>query len=317
MKLNKFFVFTLLTVMIWSCNNDDDGPNNESVPPRSLSEVAAENDAEIQDFLRTHFYNYEEFETPPEDFDFKIRIDTIAGANSNKEALINQVEVKTIKVSAFEFLLEGEQDVEHKYYYLEARPGEGLKPTIADSTFVRYQGSLLNGDVFDDRNTGVWWDNPGFQFPGEGFNKDFRGVAEGVVNTAAGTNIIDNSDGTFQIDGYGVGMIIIPSGLSTFNGNRPPISAYSPLIFKFDVLTIVENTDHDNDGIPSILEDLDSDGFLPNDNSDGDTIANFQDADDDNDGTPTREEITINADGTITFPDTDGDGIEDYLDSDS
>ncbi len=45
-------------------------------------------------------------------------------------------------------------------------------------------------------------------------------------------------------------------------------------------------------------------------------LANHADSDDDNDGIPTLEEIIINEDGSITFPDTDGDGIPDYLDKD-
>ena len=63
---------------------------------------------------------------------------------------------------------------------------------------------------------------------------------------------------------------------------------------------------------------------MGNDNTDADeeassfqqSLANHADSDDDNDGIPTIEEIVINADGSITFPDTDGDGIPDYLDKD-
>ena len=67
---------------LFSCASDDD-LDPILVPPRSLTEVESENDEEIRDFLQTHFYNYEEFENPPMDFDFKIVFDTIAGDNSD------------------------------------------------------------------------------------------------------------------------------------------------------------------------------------------------------------------------------------------
>ncbi len=317
MKLKYAYVLLLLTIFVTSCS-DDDGPQLEVVPPRALSEVALENDNEIQVFLQSHFYNYEEFQNPSVNFDYKIVIDTISGENSGKTPLSEQVVTKTIKVSSFEFLLDGAEEVEHKYYYLEAREGQGNKPSIADSVFVNYQGSLLDGTVFDEIGTGTWWINPSFQFPLQaGSAKGFRGVGEGVTNTAGGVSIMDNNDGTFEVDGSGIGMIIIPSGLANFNSPRGIIPSYSPVIFKYEVLTVVEDTDHDNDGIPSILEDVNMNDFLPDDNTDNDSIANFQDTDDDNDGIPTREEIDLDADGNfVGFRDTDGDGVPDHLDND-
>ena len=88
----------------------------------------------------------------------------------------------------------------------------------------------------------------------------------------------------------------------------------------------MKRTDHDGDGIPSIDEDLDGDGYLYNDNTDEEAernafgaflTVNFLDSDDDGDGTPTREEIIINADGSITYPDSNNNGIPDYLDPDT
>ncbi|MFS4467571.1 FKBP-type peptidyl-prolyl cis-trans isomerase [Maribacter sp. 2210JD10-5] len=323
MKLKNSAVIAFLAILIISCKNDDEGPDIEVVPPRVLSEVAAEDDAEIREYLETHFYNYEEFASPPADFDFNIVIDTISGDNSSKIPLINQIIEKKVIVSSSEFLLEGEENVEHTYYYLEAKGGVGAKPTIADSTFVKYEGTLLNGDVFDNISTGVWWDNPSFQFPGPGNQRAFRGVGEGVTNTAGGNNIIDNPDGTFEVEGFGVGMIVFPSALGTFNGLRNPIPAYSPLIFKYQVLTSTENTDHDNDGIPSLFEDSDEDGLLYNDNADFESepingrFPNYLDADDDNDGIPTREEINLDENGNfLSFRFTNGGDVPDHLNSD-
>lgn len=314
MRVNRIFLLFLLIGMVWSCKKDD-GPGFEAIPPRALDEVAVENDASIKAFLETHFYNYEEFANPPAEFDFKIKIDTIAGDNAGKTPLMQQVQSETVTVTNSDLGLEDEQSVQHTYYYLIAREGEGERPTVADSTYIRYEGSLLNGTVFDGTADYSWQYLPFF----------LRGYSKGISQMKAGNDIVVNNDGTTKITNSGIGLVIMPSGLGYFNQIQGSISQYSPLIFKLDVGLMIADTDFDNDGIPSIMEDLNGDGNLNNDNTDREAevkartglIPNHQDQDDDGDGTPTREEIIINQDGSITFPDTDGDGIPDYLDKDT
>ena len=307
--------------LIYSCSGDDnDGV--QVVPPRELSEVAVENDAEIREYLQTHFYNYEEFANPPMNFDFKIVFDTIAGDNANKTPLIDQVNSAQVTITNDQFSLSTEESVVHTYYYLVAREGMNENPTIADSTLVRYRGSLLTGFDFDGTFTNpIWFDLAQIQAPNQGA----RGFTEAMPNFKAGGNIIDNGDGTVSVEEYGVGAMFLPSGLGFFNLIQPEIPAYSPLIFTIDLFTF-ETADHDGDGIPSILEDVDGDGYLYNDNTDEEQerdsnslarFADFLDADDDADGTPTRDEIIIDGEGNITFPDGDGDGIPDYRDRDN
>ena len=118
MKMNRFFCFFVPVLFLMSCGDDDEGII--STPPRELTEVAVEDDAEIQAFLQTHFYNYEEFENPPADFDFKIVIDTIAGANADRTPLADQMNLRSdvVNISATDFLLEGEENIPHTYYCL-------------------------------------------------------------------------------------------------------------------------------------------------------------------------------------------------------
>lgn len=320
MRVNRMFLLFLLIGMVWSCKKDD-GTGLVAIPPRALDEVAAEDDASIKEFLETHFYNYEEFDNPSAEFDFRIKIDTIAGANADKIALINQAQTGSVTVSSEEFGIDGNESVVHTYYYIIARSGIGVSPTVADSAFVKYEGSLLNGRIFDgSTQTPVWFDLARIQAPLQGT----RGFTEAMSKFKTGGQPIINNDGTFSVDGSGIGLMIFPSGLGYFNTSQAIIPAYSPLVFKIDLYAYNE-TDHDRDGIPSILEDLDGDGYLFNDNTDRDDeikartnqSPNYLDADDDGDGTPTREEIIIDAEGNITFPDTDGDGIPDYLDKDT
>ena len=316
--IKRVLILFGLAATIASCGNDDNGV--VTVPPRLLAEVAPENDEDIQEYLETHFYNYEDFQNPPVDFDFRIRLDTIAGTNSDKIPLSQQVTVGTVNVSSSEFLLEEEEEeIPHNYYYLIAREGIGVFPSEADSTFVRYQGLTLDGTVFDgSTETPLWFDLARIQAPLEGF----RGFSVGLKHFRTGGAPIVNPDGTFSVEDYGVGLIIFPSGLGSFNNFAGGVPQYAPLIFTVDLFTF-NQADHDGDGIPSILEDLNGNGYLYDDNTDEEEEANtlrfsnFLDADDDGDGIDTRDEIDFDAEGNPVFRDTDGDGIFDHLDPDT
>lgn len=74
-------------------------------------------------------------------------------------------------------------------------------------------------------------------------------------------------------------------------------------------------TEDDNDGIPAALEDLNGNGNLEDDDTDGDELWNYIDADDDGDNVLTKDE-DLDKDGNFENDDTDGDGIPNYLDDD-
>jgi hypothetical protein len=312
----KQAILGMVTILILiSCGNDDD-PGIVAVPPRLLSEVVSEDDAKLIEYFQTHFYNYEDFDNPPADFDYSVRLDTIAGANSDKRPLIDDIQSLVVEVTSEDFGLENGETVSHTLYYLKAREGAGESPTVADSTYIRYEGTLLTGTPFDATSDYIWQYLP----------FTIRGYSQAVSQFKVGNTIVENPDGTTEITNSGVGAMFLPSGLAYFNGTaNGSIPAYSPLIFKVSVGLYVPETDYDNDGIPSIMEDLNGDGNLANDNTDLEQerrrlspgLPNHLDADDDGDGIPTRDEIIIDAEGNITFPDSDNDGIPDYLDRDS
>ena len=319
MQVLRGIITVGLIALLFSCSNDDDG-GIISAPPRLLSEVVIEDEAALQEYLSTHFYNYEDFENPPPDFDYRIILDTIANENADKIALIDRPELQslTITVDSEVFNLDDGETVDHTMYFLSARNGASGSPTAADSTFLKYEGSALANktlSTFDAAATHIWQYLP----------FTLRGYREGVSQFNAGDGIIINPDGTTAISNAGVGVMFFPSGLGYFNSFIEGIPLYSPLVFKVEVGLYVENTDYDNDGVPSFLEDVDGDGDVTNDNTDEDEertlglllLANHLDDDDDQDGTPTRDEIIIDALGNLTFPDGDGDGIPDYLDRDN
>src|SRR5665648_951393 len=131
------------------------------------------------------------------------------------------------------------------------------------------------------------------------------------------SGFVINEDNTVSWNNdFGIGAVFLPSGLGYFNASPPAIPIYSPLIFSFQLYGVNE-AHHDRHGIPSSMEDLYSDGIMYNDDTSARRIPNYLDADDDGDGTATREEIIINEDGSIEFPDTNSNGTPDYLDPDS
>ncbi|QBA63679.1 FKBP-type peptidyl-prolyl cis-trans isomerase [Muriicola soli] len=314
MPFRKVVLRMTAFILILSCGNDD-GVDFEVIPPRLLSEVVIEDNAALQEYLQTHFYNYEEFQNPPADFDYQVQLDTIAGANSDKRPLIDDVQTITIEVESEDFDLEDNETVQHTLYYLVAREGAGASPTAADSTFVKYEGSLLNGELFDATAGYTWQYLPFF----------LRGYGQAMTKFKVGDAIVENPDGTTEITNSGVGVMFLPSGLAYFNGTTGGIPAYSPLIFKVSTGLYIPETDYDSDGIPSFMEDLNGDGDVTDDNTDEDrevalrspAFPNHIDPDDDEDGILTRDEIIIDDQGNISFPDDDNDGIPNYLDRDS
>jgi len=316
MRINKLLLICLTAFLVFSCDNDDDN-TTEVVPPRDRGEVAIEDDQALIDYLSTHFYNYEEFENPSEDFDYVVRFDTISGVNFDKTPIIDSDKLLTKTVN--------NEGVDQQLYVLKVREGVGRKPKFTDSTYVTYEGQLLTGEVFDGNLKSPTWfslvayfirNSSGSFAPTGGIIEGFN---EGLQEFGGASGFEVNSDNTIDWNNdYGVGAIFMPSGLGYFN-NPPAVSLipqYTPLIFKVNMLRVNE-ADHDADGIPSFMENLDGDEDIFNDDSDGDGIPNHSDPDDDGDGTLTIDEIVVNEDGSITFTDSNNDGTPDYLDPDT
>ncbi|MGB0788652.1 MAG: FKBP-type peptidyl-prolyl cis-trans isomerase [Marinirhabdus sp.] len=300
-KLINFLLVCLTLVGIFACNNDDG--NLAGIPPRDRAEEALAAQAEIEEFLETHYYNYEEFADPPSDFDYRIVFDTIAGDNASKTPLMEQVSSKTV-------MDRQDLDVTYTLYYLDAITGGGADLQFPDIATYSYTGRLLNDEltVFDSSTVPIQSDLTAL----------INGFQDVLIEFNAATSATSNPDGTVSFENYGVGAAFLPSGLAYFSAPPPNsgIPLYEQLIFSFRLYNVTVG-DQDNDGVISVLEDRNGNGIEEDDDTDGDTAPDIFDPDDDNDGRPTREEIVINNDGTVTYTDTDGDGTPDYLDPDS
>lgn len=311
MKKVYFIVPTLLLALflLQACGGDD-APDNNFVPARDRGEEAPLSTAIVEEYLMTHFYNYEEFENPPANFDYVITFDTIAGDNSNKIPLMDQVSFKTAKDRVKDGLT-------YKLYYLKVQQGGGKEsPKFPDITTLTYTGVYINEEIptisysklFDGSVVPVTFD----------LTRVVNGLQDALIEFNEAEKITVNNDGTVDAVNPGIGAVFMPAGLGYYvnppAGSEIPI--YAQLIFTFNLFSFTQG-DQDNDGIPSIQEDLNGNQLEEDDDTDDDTLPNYNDPDDDNDGRPTSDEIEIDAEGNITFPDSDGDGTVDYLDADS
>jgi FKBP-type peptidyl-prolyl cis-trans isomerase len=298
MKLqNILLIFAL--VLIVSCSDDDEG--SDEVFIRDVEEVKAENAEQIQSFLETHFYR---FENNPQNPNFqKIVIDTIAGSNQNEEPIINSEFLESKQVT--------QSDVDYTLYYLKFREGsETVRQTkFSDSALVTYNGfSLLSKEVFDGSPNPIWFD----------LTNNIIGFYELMTELRGSTGVTENSDGTVTFDdNFGIGTVFIPSGLAYFAS--PPtnsgIAPYSPIVFNVQLYKSVES-DHDRDGVPTWREDVNGNRRVSDDDTDENRVPNYVDSDDDGDGVLTRDEINLDDNGNLIlpFPDSNENGTPDYLD---
>lgn len=254
--MKKVFIFAVLIVLGFSsCKKDD-----TIEPVRDVAEQAIADDQSLEDFLSSHYYNYKDFENSSGPVE--IVIDSILENDDSKTPLLEQVKKRVISVKKSDGTF-----VDHNLYVLIAKEGTGIHPASVDSTFVTYEGQLLNGTVFDMSNTPVWFDLS---------NRVVRGFREGLSEFKSGTFEVAN-DNTVTFNNYGQGILFFPSGLGYFNNPSGAIPSYAPLIFKINLL-LVNPTDHDGDGIPT-ADEYDSDGDGVADDTDGDGILDYLDND--------------------------------------
>ena len=291
MKKKLFFLVPVFLLFL-QCKKED---TTEPYTIRDYSEQVIVDQDLLETYLKTHTYNYEDFNN---ESDVNIKLDTISDNNSSRVSLFEQASIKTIDVTNAEG-----QITSHNLYYIIAREGSNESPSVADSVYVAYDGILTDGSTFDNRKFPIWID----------LANSLEGFRDGVSELRTG-KFTENSNGTIAYTSFGVGLFFIPSGIGYFENISSGIPEYSPLIFTVKLMTHTD-TDHDNDGILSIFEDIDGDNKPFGDDSDGDNLWNMYDVDDDGDGILTVNEIDKNNDSIID--DTNNDGIPDYLDPDN
>lgn len=281
-KFRHFLFVGILSILVYACGSDGaSGDDNFDHAAQALKD----NDSLVK-FLKAHYYDND--------------VDSVKPMSAGKTALFNDVKLKTQEVK--------ENDINYKLYVYVDSVGTSNKgfATVVDSVFVNYYGQrIVNTDSISkpfDQGVNTWLT----------LSSSIRGWTYGFTNFKGGFNTTNNGPITFKNAGKGV--LFIPSGLAYRNQVRGDIQTNESLLFYIDLWDIVENTDTDNDGVPSIREDVDGDGDPRNDDTDGDNRSNFLDTDDDGDGILTKDE-DANGDGDPSndFSDPNNPTLPDYL----
>lgn len=291
-KFRHVLLIAIISLLVYACGSDSSETDDYDAAAQSL----IDNDS-ILGFLSNFYYDED--------------VDSIKVLTTGETALINDDKLFTQNIT--------EDDVDYTLYYYLFEQGissinpetNELKgnPTVVDSVLVDYYGQrIVNTDsisVVFDNNTSIWL----------ALSSTIKGWAYGFTNFKGGENVTNNGPITYA--NTGKGLLFIPSGLAYANSGSGAILANEPILFNVSLLDLVEDTDIDLDGVPSIDEDIDGDGKPWNDDTDEDLIANLFDSDDDGDGVLTIDE-DANGDGDPTndFNDPDNPTIPDYLNFD-
>ena len=277
MKKIKYSLALLITslFLIYSCDDPALGPINP-FEGTDYGMLVKTDDENIIKYLSTHYYD----ETSK----------SIKLIENGEVAMINSDDLKTQTVTTS---IDG-REYDLKLYTYITKIGDGNpdseyaevnegKPTNIDSVLVNYSGRVLIPETtleIDGVETTVGNDLSGATFDSgdlvwqpSGNSTTILGWGYGFTQFKPGTINTDKEGDRIKFDGAGEGFIFIPSGLaypSTLydprNSNPPPYDLI--LVFEVDLLDFVPNTDHDNDGIPSILESPDCDKNPRNDFND-------------------------------------------------
>ena len=171
-----------------------------SVPENDRTEQQVVDSDTLVAYLNTHYYNSTEVSAlaNPSMADVIIT-ELLEGETLPTDATLLMSAVET-KTTTF-------KDVEYEYYILRINQGTTTEqsPRFCDKVRVKYAGSLMDGVEFDESSTPV--------------NFDLVSVIPGWSRVMPQFNVgtfISNSDGTVSYDGYGMGVMFLPSGLGYY-----------------------------------------------------------------------------------------------------
>ncbi len=302
-KFKFYFILSITTVTLFSCNKDDN-----TVPytaPKDYAEQYVTDNNIIKKYLETYYITVTDAPGLPTDQDVTITKIPDGGMQKSIWSYKDNTgdtypQLKSREVNLHNVL-------PYTVYYLVLRPGTGSSPTNTDSVLTSYSGRYLQSttsgsDIAVSQTAFEEVKNPSSYF---NLSNVIKGWSEIFPQFKTGT-YSGNSDGTISYNDFGAGVMFIPSGLAYFNTGAGSIPGYAPLVFSFKLYEIYRS-DTDKDGVTNYLEDINGDGYMYSftnttlypttpteniDDTDTDGIPNYLDTDDDGDGYTTAYEIS-------------------------
>lgn len=288
LSLRLLLLLPFIFVMV-GCPGTDDG--TETVV-RPYAEVYAEDLAEIEGFMDTHFTTV--------DADYNVTFTKITADTPGATPISDELDTSVNQDDPSKKLkhkIVSVGGVDHKLYFLKLREGTGNtntdsdvlndNPTRLDSIYCTYKGIKTDLTTFDAASNPVW-----FLLFDNGSNKEtIKGWHEIFPEFKRGNFSFDSVTGITTFSDFGAGVMFVPSGLAYFNQSAGTIAAYSPIIFSFKLMNL-RYKDHDGDKILS-KDEYGGPATGTALDTDGDGKPDYGDYDDDNDGKITFEEIRI------------------------
>jgi hypothetical protein len=297
-KFKFYFIVLITTFSLFSCSNND--TTAEITPPRDYTAQYTTEIADIETYLKTNFITVIDNPGFTDDQDV-----TISKITAGEISIWDQT---TYQLKSREVNLHG---VPYKVYYLVLRQGVGQSPSNADAVLASYNGRYLQSTTAEAVTTVAATGFEEVKLPEQflsllstikGWGEIFPQFKTGNYDEHKVNNI---PDGTIDYTDFGAGVMFIPSGLAYYDYGAGSIPSYAPLVFSFKLYEI-QRLDSDGDGILNYQEDLNADGYMYDyrnlvnypttpatnpDDTDGDSIPDFFDIDDDGDNYTTKLEL--------------------------
>ena len=296
-KFKYYFILLITTISLFSCSKNDT-PTVE--PLRDYAVQYATDNTDIEDYLKTSYITVVDHPGFTDDQD--VTITTIPTGGTQKSIWSYKDQATFPKLLSRDVSL---HDITYKLYYLVLREGVGTAPCNVDGVLASYKGEYISRSTTDGVASVTATPFEEVKYPQSFFSllSTITGWGEIFPQFKTGT-YTSNVDGTVTHNGFGAGVMFIPSGLAYYASGSGIIPSYAPLVFNFKLYEI-QRLDQDGDGIPSYQEDVDGDGYMRilatgvdnPDDTDKDGIPNFVDVDDDGDNYTTKLEIKNPATG--------------------